>query len=209
VVLAKAPVPGLAKTRLSPPLRPVQAAALAHAALSDTLAAVVATRAARRVLVLEGEPGEWMPDGLELLPQRRGDLPARLTDAFADVGEAALLIGMDTPQVTPALLSESLERLAADEHDAVLGLTPDGGYWAIGLKRPDRRVFLDVPMSTAHTGAIQRRRLSELMLRTGALPLLRDVDRYPDAVAVAAVAPTTRFARALEAIGHDPLKVAV
>jgi len=116
---------------------------------------------------------------------------------------------MDTPQITSALLAESLDRLAAEESEAVLGLTPDGGYWAIGLSCPDRRVFDGVPMSTAHTGAIQRRRLGELGLRTSALPQLRDVDRYLDAVAVAALAPATRFARTLEAIGHGPLKAAV
>ncbi len=209
VVLAKAPVAGLAKTRLCPPLLAEQAAALARAALADTLAAVVATRATRRVLVLDGEPGDWLPDGMEVLFQRGGDLSARLADAFADVGGAALLIGMDTPQVTPALLASSRDRLAGEGTDAVLGLTVDGGYWAIGLRCPDRRVFDGVPMSAADTGSIQLERLRELRLRTRALAPLRDVDRYLDAVAVAAAAPGTGFRRTLEAIGHTPLRTAV
>jgi rSAM/selenodomain-associated transferase 1 len=209
VVIAKAPVAGLAKTRLCPPLSGEQAAALACAALEDTLAAVLATGAARRVLVLDGEPGEWLPDGVELVAQRGGDLAARLADAFEDVGGPALLIGMDTPQLTPALLGEGLDVLAADDCDAVLGRTFDGGYWAIGLKHPDRRVFAGVPMSRADTGAIQLARLRELGLRTRSLVTLCDVDRYEDAIVVADLAPTGGFARALAALEHDSLRAAV
>jgi rSAM/selenodomain-associated transferase 1 len=209
VVIAKAPVAGLAKTRLCPPLSGEQAAALARAALEDTLAAVLASGAARRVLVLDGEPGEWLPDGVELLAQRGGDLAQRLADAFEDVGGPALLIGMDTPQVTPALLDEGLDVLAADGCDAVLGLTFDGGYWAIGLARPDRRVFAGVPMSRADTGAVQLARLRELGLRTRSLVTLGDVDRYEDAIAVADLAPAGGFARALATLERDSLRAAV
>ena len=63
VVIAKEPVPGRVKTRLTPPFTPVQAAALAEASLSDTLAAVAATTVARRVLALEANPGRWLPPG--------------------------------------------------------------------------------------------------------------------------------------------------
>ena len=176
---------------------------------SDTLAAVLATRAARRVLVLEGEPGGWLPDGVEVLPQRGGDLAARLADAFEEVGGPALLVGMDTPQLTPQLLAAGLELLACEDCDAVLGPTVDGGYWAIGLERPDRRVFAGVPMSQPDTGAIQLDRLRELGLRTRALVELRDVDCYEDAFAVAGLAPGGGFARALAALERDLLKAAV
>lgn len=198
LVIAKAPVPGRAKTRLSPPLSPEQAAALAEAALRDTLAAVLATPAMRRVLVLEGASGRWLPAGIEVLPQRPVGFAERLAGAFEDVGEPALLIGMDTPQVTSTMLSSALELLATPGNDAALGRCEDGGYWAIGLRRPDRRVFADVPMSTAHTGECQQQRLEQLGLRTAALPRLADVDRYDDALAIAREAPTSRFARALE-----------
>lgn len=204
VVIAKAPVAGRAKTRLSPPLSPAQAATLAEAALHDTLLAVAATAATRRVLVLDGESGGWLPDGLEVLAQRGGGLAARLVGAFGDVGEPALLIGMDTPQVSATLLRTGLDLLAAPGCDAVLGRTRDGGYWAIGLCRPEAEVFRGVPMGTERTGAIQAERLRELGLHTAALPMLRDVDRFDDAVAVAAEAPTTCFARALAAIVAEP-----
>ena len=201
VVLAKAPRPGRSKTRLSPPCTPREAAALARAALADTLEAVRSTPAARHVLVLDGPPGRWLPAGYEVIRQRGDGLAERLGHAFADVGEAALLVGMDTPQVTRDDLAHALARLASPATDAVLGPAPDGGYWAIGLRRPDPRVFRGVPMSTAHTGHAQLARLRALGLRVALLPARRDVDRIADARAVAALAPAGRFARALARAG--------
>ena len=205
IVIAKAPVPGRVKTRLCPPCTPRQAAALAEAALRDTLRAAVAARGpVRRVVALEGEPGDWLPAGFDLVSQRGAGLAERLAAAFDDVGGPALLIGMDTPQVTPALLDRALARLALG--DAVFGPARDGGYWAIGLRRPDRRVFDGVPMSVETTGAVQRRRLAELGLSVVDLPALRDVDTIADAQAVAAAAPAGRFAEQLHAV--EPLVAA-
>jgi rSAM/selenodomain-associated transferase 1 len=197
LVIAKAPVPGRVKTRLTPPCTPGQAAALAAAALADTLAAVAGSRRARRrVLVLDGEPGPWLPRGFEVLRQRGDGLAARLAAAFRDVGGPAFLIGMDTPQVTAGLLDTGLAAL--DGADAAFGPALDGGYWAIGLRRPEPAVFRDVPMSAATTAAVQRARLAQLRLATAELPALLDVDTIADARRVAAAAPATRFACALE-----------
>jgi len=197
MVLAKAPRPGHSKTRLCPPCTPRDAAALARAALADTLDAVLATPAARRVLVLDGPVGDWLASGIEVVAQRGAGLDERLAHAFADVGGPALLVGMDTPQVTRDDLAGGLERLAAPGVDAVLGPAADGGYWAIGLREAQPRAFLGVPMSTAWTGRAQHARLRRLGLRVALLPALRDVDRIADARAVAALAPAGRFARAL------------
>ena len=166
---------------------------LAEAALRDTLAAVSRVHTARRLLVLDGEPGPWLPSGFDVVPQRGAGLAERLAGAFDAVDGPALLIGMDTPQVTPGLLRACGRALLAPGVDAVLGAAADGGYWAIGLRRPDPSVFEDVPMSIPATGAAQRRRLHQLGLATAELPRLRDVDTYTDALAVAAAAPLTRF----------------
>ena len=197
IVLAKAPVAGRAKTRLCPPCTPQRAADLARAALADTLDAVLVTPVARRVIALDGEPGDWLPAGFDVVAQRGGGLDERLAAAFDDVGGPALLIGMDTPQVSPALLTRALDALRGA--DAVLGLAPDGGYWAIGLRRPAGAVFKGVPMSREDTGARQLARLREHGLRVAALPALRDVDVIADAHAVAALVPEGRFARVLAA----------
>jgi rSAM/selenodomain-associated transferase 1 len=197
VVMAKAPVPGRVKTRMTPPLRPEQAAVLARAALEDTLAAVGRSRlAGRRVVALDGEPDGWLPDGFELVAQRGDGLAQRLIEAFDDIGGPALLIGMDTPQVTTGLLDAGLAALAGGA-DAVLGPATDGGYWAIGLARPDPRVFDGVPMSRPDTGAAQRARLVELGFETHYLPPLRDADTFEDARSVATAAPGARFAAAV------------
>ena len=203
IVLAKAPVPGRVKTRLCPPCTPAEAARLATAALLDTLAAAAATPASRRICVLDGAPGGWLPPGFEVLPQRGAGLDERLAAAFADVAEPALLIGMDTPQVTPELLSHGLDRLACA--DAVLGRAPDGGYWAIGLRRSSATLFGGVPMSAATTGAAQHARLREHGLRVGELPWLRDVDTIEDARAVAAGCPRgAAFPAMLAAVDAGP-----
>jgi len=204
LVIAKAPVPGRVKTRLTPPCTPEQAARIAAAAIADTLAAVAAVeREARRIVVLDGEPGPWIPDGFDVIAQRGDGLAERLAAAFADAGGPAFLVGMDTPQVTPELLGAGLD--AVRDGDAAFGAALDGGYWGIGLREPDARVFEDVPMSEDNTGAVQRARLAILGLQTAALPPLRDIDTIEDARAVAREAPGSRLAAALEAIEPEAM----
>jgi rSAM/selenodomain-associated transferase 1 len=197
-VIARAPSPGRSKTRLCPPCTPEQAADLARAALEDTLAAVAATPADRRVLALDGSPGNWLPGSFEWMPQRGEGLDERLAAAFSDAGAPALVIGMDTPQVTPSVLAGALDLLESPASDAVLGPAHDGGYWAIGLRRADPRIFAGVPMSTAHTAEAQLAQLTRLDLTTELLPELRDVDYFEDARAVAAQCRGSRFHQAFE-----------
>lgn len=192
LVIAKEPLPGRVKTRLTPPFAPWEAAALAEAALSDTLAAVAAAPAARRLLVLDGAPGPWLPPGFDVVPQCAGGLDERLAEAFAGCEGPALLIGMDTPQVTPELLTVDFAGC-----DAYFGPAEDGGFWALGLAVPDPALLRGVPMSTPFTGAVQRERLVAAGLRVRDLPRLRDVDDARDARAVAALAPHGRFAARL------------
>jgi rSAM/selenodomain-associated transferase 1 len=204
IVIAKEPVPGRAKTRLAPELGTGGAAELAAAALADTLAAVAETPAGARLLALDGSPGEWLPDGFEVVPQRGEGLGERLAAAFADAGGPALLVGMDTPQLTPATINEALAELCRDGTDAVIGLAADGGWWTLGLRRPDPAVFDGVPMSEPGTGAAQVAALERLGLSYRQLPRLRDVDTIDDALAVAAEAPESRFARALSGLPQPP-----
>jgi hypothetical protein len=197
LVMAKAPEPGRVKTRLCPPCDPVGAATLAEAALADTCEAVARSGAGRRVVALDGRPGDWLPPGFEVIAQRGRSLDERLANAWTDTGGPGVQIGMDTPQVTSATLDDALGLLRVPSTTALLGRALDGGWWAIGLERADPRVFLGVPMSTRHTGAAQRRRLRALGHRVVELPPMRDVDRIDDAVAVSEIAPGTRFAAEL------------
>ena len=193
VVLAKSPVPGRVKTRLTSLLSPEAAADVATAALADTLDAV-AGLAADHVLALDGPAGPWVPPGFDVIRQGPGGLDRRLAAAFDDVWARhpgpVLLVGMDTPQLAPQLSAVDLAG-----HDAVLGLAQDGGFWAVGLRAPDPALFLGVPMSEPTTGAEQLERLRAHGLRVALLPTLRDVDDPDDADAVARAVPGSRFAR--------------
>jgi glycosyltransferase A (GT-A) superfamily protein (DUF2064 family) len=148
------------------------------------------------VVALDGEPGEWLPSGFEVIAQRGRSLDERLANAWLDTGGPGIQIGMDTPQVTSAALDQALSRLYQPGSTAVLGMALDGGWWAVGLDRADPRAFLGVPMSTTCTGAAQLRRLLALGHNVVELPVMRDVDRISDAMAVSQLAPLSRFATA-------------
>ncbi|CAM4220112.1 DUF2064 domain-containing protein [Kibdelosporangium persicum] len=192
LVVAKSPVAGLAKTRLCPPATPAEAADIAAASLLDTLDAVLAVPHVTPVVAFTGDL-RHAARRYELtrtlrrttvIPQRGDTFGERLANAHADVADLGpvVQIGMDTPQVTPALLMSALERL--HELDAVLGQASDGGWWALGLRDPRQAAVLrDVPMSQPDTGELTWSALSHL--RIGHLPVLSDVDTMADATRVA------------------------
>jgi len=212
LVVAKAPVPGLAKTRLAADVGPEVAASIAAAALLDTLEAVRGLDVAARVVALTGdlalaacadELGHMLRDFV-VLPQRGAGLDERLAAAHADSAEVAsvpvLQIGMDTPQVTVELLGRAAECLAADAVDGVFGPATDGGWWALGLSDPARASFLrGIPMSQSDTGV---RTLAALRRAAGSvveLEMLTDVDTVTDLWPVADLQPVgCRFRSAVE-----------
>ena len=196
LVMAKAPVAGRVKTRLCPPCTPSEAAALAEAALADSLEAVAACGAGRRVIALDGEPGPWLPPGFQVVPQAAGPFDMRLAAAWAAAGGPGVQIGMDTPQVTPDVLDDALSAL--DRSAAALGLAADGGWWAIGLREPADRVFAGISMSTDRTGSDQLARLHDLALDVTMLPTLVDLDTVADLPAVTAGGSAPRT----EALAH-------
>jgi glycosyltransferase A (GT-A) superfamily protein (DUF2064 family) len=194
-------VAGQVKTRLAPAVSLPDAAVLAEAALADTLDAVAGCGADRRVLALDGAPGPWLPAGFTVIPQRGATFAARLAAAWRSAGGPGLQIGMDTPQITSALLDDCLAATADPAVTATLGMATDGGWWALGLaERWDCDVFSEVPMSTPTTGARQLDALRSRAHRVGELPVLRDVDTIDDARAIAELFPHGRFARRLRSL---------
>ncbi|MEJ2871106.1 DUF2064 domain-containing protein [Actinomycetospora sp. OC33-EN08] len=213
VVLAKAPVPGRAKTRLTPPATPEGAAGIAAAALLDTLDAAAGVAGARVVVALEGDLADAVRGdeiaaaiaGHTVVRQRGDALGERIEAAHADVaalypGAATVQIGMDTPQLDADLLDAAFRRVETTAH-AAIGVAHDGGWWAMGLRDPRRAAIIaGVPTSRDDTGA---RTLDALRQALGddavaELEPLSDVDTADDAVEVAAVVPHGRFARAVE-----------
>lgn len=193
IVIAKETIPGKVKTRLTPHLSYEQAAILAADAIADTFAAVADLPFTRRILAFDGIV---LPNGsepFEVIPQASGDLDARLGAIFDECEGPTVLIGMDTPQLTAADLAPVLEPWPSGI-DAWFGPAADGGFWALGLAKPNGDLIRGVPMSRDDTGAIQLQRLLDAGLGVATLPTLTDVDTIVEARAVAAAAPTTRFA---------------
>lgn len=198
-VIAKQCLPGQVKTRLSPPLTPEGAAALAQLSLSRTLDSVRDLPARRRLLVMEGTPGTRDAAQFTVLPQASGGLDERLA-AICDAATGPLLIiGMDTPQFSRKHVAPLLDDWSsgAAHHDAWMGPATDGGFWALALRRPDGALVRGVPMSTGTTGVRQLARLAAAGLAVGLLPELRDMDRFSDARQIAAELPGSRFACAV------------
>lgn len=208
LLLAKAPVAGSAKTRLCPPATPTDAARIAAAALLDTLEHAAAVPDARVLVAWTGElaDAECRAEltealaGTEVFAQCGGGLGRRIAAAHAEAarrapGSAVLQIGMDTPQADADTLAAALVRLhGVDRPDAVLGPAVDGGWWALGLREPERAAAVaGVPMSRPDTGELTRRALRTAGMTVATLPELRDVDTATDARVVAAVAPEGRF----------------
>jgi glycosyltransferase A (GT-A) superfamily protein (DUF2064 family) len=197
VVIAKEPLPGKAKTRLHPPLSLEQAADLAAAAIDDTLRAMRTVRATRRILLFEGNALPLGSEPYDVIEQISGTLDARLGAVFDLCDGPTILIGMDTPQVTAHDLAPAFEDWP-DDTDAWFGLASDGGYWALGMREPRGDLIRGIPMSRDDTGIRQLDRLAGAGLSIGILPMLTDVDTIGDAREVAALAPDTAFARALD-----------
>jgi uncharacterized protein len=210
MVIAKEPVPGRVKTRLTPPYTPRQAAELAEAALADTLAAVGSACVTRRVLALDGAPGRWLPPGFDVIGQHGAGLDERIAWALADVRAAwpapVVLIGMDTPQATPDLLAAAAEPLVSGTADATLGMAEDGGFWLLGLREIDPGLVLGVPMSRPDTGSLQLGRLEAAGLRVRLLPELADVDTAEEAERVAAATPGSRFAACVRVLSERAVR---
>ena len=189
IVFAKAPVPGLAKTRLSPALGAVGAAALAERmlrhALAEAMAAVVGP------VELCAAPDATHPalqaaaagHGASLTEQGTGDLGLRMHRAVARSlisHGRALLIGTDAPALDAAVLRRAASAL--QDHDAVFLPALDGGYALVGQRRADPRWFSDMRWSHDRVMEDTRERLRAAAVRWVELPPVADIDKPADLV---------------------------
>ncbi|MCC6216000.1 MAG: TIGR04282 family arsenosugar biosynthesis glycosyltransferase [Polyangiaceae bacterium] len=203
-LFAKPPVAGIAKTRLAPALGAAGAAELAFALLQDTWAAVAGCAWARGVVATPA-PERWDVDLAgrpEVWAQGEGDLGARMERVARRAlteSRRVLLVGADSPGIPAGALTDARRRLGAA--DAVLCPTPDGGFWALGLRRCPEGALAEVEWSAATTLRATEARLQRLELRVDRGVAWLDVDVPADlALAAAAIArgdalaPATRAA---------------
>lgn len=183
LVVAKQPAAGQTKTRLCPPLTGETAAALYECFLRDTIEIMRATPAVGRGIVyLPAEATAYFhqlaPD-FTLTLQVGADLGERLdhalTVALTQGATAAVIMDSDSPTLPVAYLREAFVHLA-EGADVVLGPCDDGGYYLIGLRRPQPRLLREVPMSTPTVLRDTLAIAAELGLCVALLPTWYDVD---------------------------------
>ncbi len=211
LVVAKAPEPGRAKTRLAATVGDRVAADIAAAALLDTLDAVAAAPVAARVVAFTGDLNaaagateiRQRLESFTVIPQRGDGFADRLANAHVDSadGYPVLQIGMDTPQVTADLLTGCARALL--QAPAVLGLADDGGWWLLGVGTPAMAECLrTVPMSQPDTGELTLQALRAKGIDVTPVQPLADIDVLDDvAVVREACGPASRFARVTRAAG--------
>lgn len=218
LVMAKAPVPGQAKTRLGAQVGHRVAADLAAAALLDTLdvCETVFPEPNRRHVALTGDLGT-AAHGDRLAarlarwtvhPQRGETFARRLAHAHRDVavatGRPVVQIGTDTPHLAAADLAHVAARVG-DGNDAVLGPAEDGGWWVLAVSRHGlARCLREVQMSTGRTYLDTLNALQGCGARVARAVTLLDVDTAEDAARAAQAAPGTRFARLWTSVGPWP-----
>lgn len=180
-ILAKAPIPGFAKTRLIPVLGADGAAALQ--ARLTARAVETASAAGIGPVILWGAPDERHATfatmrtrfGIALASQPDGDLGARMLAALAATNGPALVIGTDCPALTSGHLGVAANVLRGGI-DVVVFPAEDGGYALIGMRKPQPALFSAVAWSTLGVMDETRRRLRQLGLTWQEPVTLWDVD---------------------------------
>jgi uncharacterized protein len=183
-VLAKAPLPGFAKTRLIPALG-AQGAAMLQARLVEH-AVATACAAVIGPVTLWATPDESHPLfqaigaalGVALARQGDGDLGVRMLAAIATATTPALVMGTDCPALTSDHLRAAADILRGGT-DAVIIPAEDGGYTLIGMRAPARALFSNMHWSTSSVMDETRRRLRDLGLTWQEPVTLWDLD-LPD-----------------------------
>jgi hypothetical protein len=152
------------------------------APLRDTIRAMLAAPVARRVLAIDGPAANRLPAGFELMAQRGGDFGDRLAGALADAHALAalplVLVRADALDMTPEVLTDAARSLLSGEADAAFAPASDGGFWLLGLRRPDRSLVTGIPGTAAcgapapGAGRVLLNRLASAGLRVALAPRL-------------------------------------
>jgi len=186
LVVAKQPIPGQTKTRLCPPLLQAQAANLYECFLRDTLEIMRKVPDVERMISFLPENAQdyfrrLAPD-MELICQRGASLGERLdhllTATLSNGSQRAVVMDSDSPTLPSEYVSRAFDQLI--DADVVLGPTRDGGYYLIGMKRPQPHLLCQVQMSTSHVLADTLALAKATGLAVSLLPAWYDIDTIAD-----------------------------
>lgn len=217
-IVCKTPAPGKSKTRLSPPLRPEECAAISTCFIKDLTRTIgrlaeaddVTCYALYTPVGSEAALRALLPDGFKLMPQCERDFGDRLLQGTADFLNAghdgAILVNSDSPTLPLSILRAAVDAVRREDN-VVLSPAHDGGYTLIGLSKAHARLFEDIPWSTSDVYGLTLDRAREIGIPAVSVPGWYDVDdeaslrmledefagRPPAfAAAVGADAPSTR-----------------
>jgi uncharacterized protein len=186
-IMAKAPVPGLVKTRLVPPLSIDQAAALYEAFVKDTSEMALRVVDARNFVIHpighESALRDLVHQSVTLLPQRGQDLGAAMlgaTGELLEVAESVVIIGSDLPLLTSEVVTSAFDALETASCDVVFGPSSDGGYYLVGVRRGYPELFGRMTWSTETVLAESLKRAAASGLRAQLLVERYDIDTLDD-----------------------------
>lgn len=186
-IICKTPAPGFSKTRLSPPLTPLECAELSACFIRDLGTTIdplseggkVVPYAVYTPLGSEAVLRALLPASFRLLPQSEGDLGRRLHEAMRQLlalGHAgAILVNSDSPTLPPAILSAAVAAVGKGD-TVVLGPAQDGGYTLVGLARLHSRIFEEIPWSTEAVYRLTLERAAEIGVPISNVAAWYDVD---------------------------------
>jgi hypothetical protein len=191
VIVAKEPVPGRVKTRLSPEISATDAAGLYRCFLLDRIGAVRRMTGVDRAVAFTPEDAmgafRTLPlDGFELFPQRGADLGERLNNIFLDKlangYDAVSIVDSDSPDLPCAFIKESLRVLLSKQAEVVFGPCHDGGYYLVGMRKPNPELFRNIPWSTSRVLSSSLEKSRRLGLDVKLLSFWNDLDTFKDLV---------------------------
>jgi len=188
-VMAKVPGVTPVKSRLHSALTPDRATDLYRCFLLDRVDALMALPGIVPVIAFTpaeaaGTLAALVPGGLRCVAQRGDDLGERLAailaTLLADGHRGAIAIDSDSPTLPMGYVAEAAHALASDAADVTVGPCDDGGYYLIGVGRPQPRLFDGIPWSTERVLSMTLERAAALGLRIHVLPAWFDVDTEAD-----------------------------
>jgi rSAM/selenodomain-associated transferase 1 len=188
LIFVKYPEPGRVKTRLAKDIGKESAAQI-YLGMTETIIRNLSESERYKTAVFFDPPERkrefesWLQRRVDnLFPQEGESLGERMSNAFTKVfslgAEKAIVIGTDCVEVSEETISQALYALEA--MDLVLGPAEDGGYYLLGLKKPEPDIFHDISWSTELVLDQTLRKAEEKGLKFQLLKTLRDVDTVSD-----------------------------
>ncbi len=189
VIVAKEPVPGKVKTRLFPKFSPAVAADLYRCFLHDRIQEVSTLDGVDRAIAYTPENARetfttLALDGFELFAQQGKHLGERLNNIFLEKlfqgYKAVSIVDSDSPDLPKSLIKESFELLLSKQADIVFGPCYDGGYYLVGMRKPNPELFRNIPWSTENVLSISLEKARKIGISIKLLSRWNDLDTFED-----------------------------